>query len=57
MADLKKSEKQLAEMNERYETVLDGDSEDLDKFLCKNKETLSFDDWRYKWQTWACFNP
>ncbi|KAF4980844.1 hypothetical protein FZEAL_3242 [Fusarium zealandicum] len=56
MADLQKYEEQLVEMKERYRTALNGNSKDLDEFLCQNAETLSLDCWRYQWQSWTCFN-
>ncbi|KAF5013358.1 hypothetical protein FDECE_635 [Fusarium decemcellulare] len=56
MADLQKYEEQLVEMKERYMTALNGNSQDLDEFLYKNRETLRLDDWRYQWQSWTCFD-
>jgi hypothetical protein len=56
MEDLRKYEKQLAEMEERYKVALNGDLKDLDVFLHKNKEVLSLEDCRYQWQSWTCFD-
>jgi hypothetical protein len=52
MADLREYDEQLTGMKERYKVALGGDLEDLDLFLRKNSEVLSFDSQRNQWQKW-----
>jgi hypothetical protein len=55
MADLAAYEKHLARMKEEYDVALSGDLQDLNQFLRRNLERLSFDSRRHEWKSWGCF--
>jgi hypothetical protein len=56
VADLQTYEKQLTEVQERYQAALVGGSEDLAAFLDKSVELLHVDVQRHQWRSWSCFN-
>ncbi|KAI1741707.1 hypothetical protein F4680DRAFT_414809 [Xylaria scruposa] len=56
MADLERYETQLADMQQRYNMALAGESEDMVAFLEENIRSIGIDKQRHQWRAWKCFS-